>query len=374
MRIVITGGGTGGHINPAIAIAEGLRQLWPTAQFLYVGSVGGMEEKIVPNHQLPYRSIRVMGIDRRLFRLQSIGYNLRAVKAYFQGRRQAMDLMKEFSPDLVVATGGYVSAPVLQAAKRIGAKTVIHESNAFPGVTTRMLAKKMDLVLGAVEATRARLDDNTRFVVTGNPVREEFLFLNRKEARKKLNIPEDAFLVLSSGGSLGATQVNLAVAELLKSAISKERRYHIHATGKNSKGFFDALEGTGVGDQPDRLRIFPYIHNMPDCFAAADLVISRSGAMSLAEIQCGGKASILIPSPNVTENHQYFNAKVLSDANAAILLEEKDLTGEGLVRLVEGLEEDLPRCEELGKNARKLAIFDANQRICEEIRKLMEEN
>ncbi len=372
MRIVITGGGTGGHINPAIAIAKALKQHWPNAQLLYVGSVGGMEEKIVQNANLPFRAIRVMGFDRRLFKLRVIPYNCRALKAYFVGRKQAKALLKEFAPDLVVGTGGYVCGPVLQAAVAMGAKTVIHESNAFPGMVTRALAPKVSLVLGAVPEVQNRLKIGGRFAVTGNPVREDFLYLNRQKSRDALGIPQDAFVVLSSGGSLGATQINLAVAELLKDAVSKENRWHIHATGRNAAGFWDALKESGVQAHSNRLRIQDYIHNMPQCFGAADVVISRSGAMSLAEIQCGGKASVLIPSPNVTENHQYFNAKVLADHNAAILLEEKDLTGEVLIRQINRLADHPQERKALCENARQMAVFDATDRIVQEILALME--
>ena len=368
MKIIITGGGTGGHINPALAIADRLRRAYPQAEMLYVGSVGGMEEKLVARAGIPFRSVRIMGFDRNL---KSIGYNLRALRAFFVSKKQTRKIFDEFPPDLVIGTGGYVSYPVLHLAARRGAYTVLHESNAYPGLVSKLLAPKVDLLLGAVPVIGERLKIKGRFAVTGNPVREAFLCLDRRQARKELHIPDSAFLTVSSGGSLGAAAVNEAVAALFGAETGDPGRYHVHAVGKN-RGDFDALlKKSGAVIDGERLQVKDFIHNMPQLFAAADLIISRSGAMSLAEIQCAGRASILIPSPHVTENHQYYNARILSDRGAAYLLEEKDLTGEKLIEVANELASDGERRRSMERKAAEMAVFDAPDRILSEIRRLM---
>ena len=371
MNIIITGGGTGGHINPALAIGKKLQKAFPYAKLLYVGGKRGMEGKLVPEAGFDYTDIPIMGFDRNV---KSVRYNLRALKAFFQGRRQIKQVFRSFSPDLVVGTGGYVSYPVLHLAAKRKIPTVLHESNAYPGLTTKLLAPEVDLVLGAVPIIKERIRLGGRFAVTGNPVREAFLSVDREKARAELAIPKDAFLTVSSGGSLGAVSLNEAVADLFAREFSDKNRWHIHSVGRRNGGdFARLLQEKEVIPDGKRLVVEEFIRNMPQLYAAADLIISRSGAISLAEIQCSGRAAILIPSPNVTENHQYHNAKVLSDQGAAILLEEKDLSGEHLIAVCDRLAADKSARREMERAAASMAVFDAPDRILNEIRILLEE-
>ena len=274
-----------------------------------------------------------------------------------------------------MGTGGYVSGPVLREAKKLGYPVIVHESNAFPGVTIKMLAKYADRILLAVPDAEAKLGGNyhDKIVVTGNPVRSEMLFADKATARKKLGLDERP-VVLSYGGSLGAENINRAVAALICRTAQTDSVQHIHAYGQYGRWFPQLLEDHGVhlADHPN-LDIREYIDNMPDCAAAADLIICRAGAMSLSELEVQAKPAILIPSPNVAENHQYYNALALSSRGAAVLLEEKDLTGERLCELALGLLADPEKLASCGRNAGKLAIVDANDRIYREIRQVLAE-
>lgn len=374
MRILFTGGGTAGHINPALAVAGHVRDHEKNAEILFVGSKGGMEERLVPQAGFELRSVPVSGFIRKPS-WRALKHNLRAVKMAFEASAASEKILKEFAPDICVGTGGYVSGPVLRKAKKMGIPVVIHEANAFPGVTVKMLARYADKILLAVPDAEAKLggDYHDRVVITGNPVRGEMLFADKEAARKKLGLDERP-VVLSYGGSLGAEQVNRAVAELICQTAKTDGVQHIHAYGQYGKWFPQLLEDKGVhlADHPN-LDIREYINNMPDCAAAADLIICRAGAMSLTELQVQSKPAILIPSPNVAENHQYYNALAMSSRGAAWLVEEKDLTGEKLSALAIDLLNHPEKLKECGQNAGKMAIVDANDRIYQEIKAVLKQ-
>ncbi len=373
MKILFAGGGTAGHINPALAVAGYVRSQKPEAQILFVGSKGGMEERLVPQAGFEFRSVTVSGFIRKM-NWNGIKHNAVAIKRAFSATRESKRILEQFRPDVCVGTGGYVSGPVLRKAKKMGIPVLIHEQNAFPGVTTKMLARLADKVMLAIPDAEKRLDSSLheKIVVTGNPVRSELIYANREEARKKLKLDERP-VRLSYGGSLGAEQVNRAVAELMIQTAKTDAVQHIHAYGQYGRWFPALLEERGVvlRDHPN-LDIREYIDNMPDCIAAADLLICRAGAITLSELQVQGKPAVLIPSPNVAENHQYYNALALSSRGAAFLLEEKDLTGESLCKLVFGLLKDPEKLRECGRNAQKMAIVDANERIYREIIKVLQ--
>ena len=373
MKILFAGGGTAGHINPALAVAGYVRSQKPEAQILFVGSKGGMEERLVPQAGFEFRSVTVSGFIRKM-NWNGIKHNAVAIKRAFSATRESKRILEQFCPDVCVGTGGYVSGPVLRKAKKMGIPVLIHEQNAFPGVTTKMLARLADKVMLAIPDAEKRLDSSLheKIVVTGNPVRSELIYANREEARKKLKLDERP-VILSYGGSLGAEQVNRAVAELMIQTAKTDAVQHIHAYGQYGRWFPALLKERGVvlRDHPN-LDIREYIDNMPDCIAAADLLICRAGAITLSELQVQGKPAVLIPSPNVAENHQYYNALALSSRGAAFLLEEKDLTGESLCKLVFGLLKDPEKLRECGRNAQKMAIVDANERIYREIIKVLQ--
>ncbi len=371
MRIIFTGGGTAGHINPALAVAGYLRCRHPEAEILYIGNQNGMESQLVPAQGFAFAGIHSRGIVRSSG-LGAIKKNINAIVQLYSARKEAAAIIKNFAPDLVLGTGGYVSAPVIIQAASMGIKTLTHEQNAFPGITTKLVSRHVDKVLLAVEDAKRHLSPRINAVVTGNPIREEIVFYKKETARKELAL-DGRPCILSFGGSLGARAINEAVADLMAWHCRDKSIYHIHGTGKKGYDAFLALlaqRGIQLADNP-QLMVREYIDDMPRCNAAADLVISRAGAITLSEIQATAKASILIPSPNVTENHQYHNAMVLARGKAAIVIEENQLSGDGLIDVVHGLILVPDRLAALSAAAAQLAIVDANQRIYREIQQLL---
>ena len=362
MRILFAGGGTAGHINPALAIAGTVREHEPDAAVLYVGAKGGMEERLVPKAGCDFKSVTISGFQRKPS-WANLKKNLVTVAHLFTSTQEAKNILRDFRPDVCVGTGGYVSGPVIREAMKLGIPCLIHEQNAFPGVTNKALSRKAAYTMLAVSDAQRYLPPQARCVLTGNPIRPAVLRAKREESRKKLGLDERP-LILSFGGSLGARRVNEAVAGLLEWSAKTGAFQHIHAYGQWGRWFPDLLKEKGIdlAAHPE-MDIREYIDNMPECLAAADLVICRAGAITLSELQAQAKASILIPSPNVAENHQYHNAMALVSRDAARVLEDKDLSGESLCRLVEELFEEPQTIRTLSENAGKMAITDANERI-----------
>lgn len=373
MHILFAGGGTAGHINPALAVAGYIVKNHPDVKISYIGKKGGMEERLVKNQGYDFYGIDVAGFQRKIT-VKNIGRNVSAVTKMFTSSMHAKKLLKNLNPDVVVGTGGYVSGPVLRQAAKLGFKTAIHEQNAFPGVTTKMLVPLVDTVMLAMAEAKNRMKLDKTPIVTGNPVREEFSTLSKANARNELNLP-DMPVLLSSGGSLGAAPLNRAVIELIASKWKENNIVFIHATGKGGyNDFVNELKNRGVDLNAPNLIIKDYIDNMGQCMAAADLLISRAGAITLGELTVCGKPAILIPSPYVAENHQFHNAMSLKRVGAAEVIEEKDLTGEKLIKTVEDLIYDASKLEQMGSNARANAIPDATKRIYDEVMKLYNQN
>ncbi len=366
MNYVLAGGGTGGHINPAIAIAKEIQKRDPEAKLLFIGTDDGMESSLVPREGFDIAFIKVRGFSRA----HGIrGLHRNAANAYmaFKASVEAKGIIKKFGADVVIGTGGYVSGPAVLGAKFAGVPSVVHEQNAFAGVTTRMVSKYAARVLLSFERTIG-LQDRRNTVVTGNPVRESLLLADRDAARARLGLDERP-MILSYGGSLGAREVNTAVAYVLSRSQQDGLFQHIHATGSiDRKRAMGLLDEYGVRtDGSTGITVTEYIYNMDECIAACDMLITRSGAITLAELTCLGKPAILIPSPNVTENHQYHNACVLRDAGAAVMIEEKDLTGEKLYETLLEIACDSGVMREMGRRSRDLAHMRAAQRIVDEI-------
>lgn len=362
MKILFAGGGTAGHINPALAIAGYVKERQPDAEILYVGRTGGMEERLVPQAGIEFKGIDVQGFSRKIS-FKGLKDNVITVSKAISGGKAAKQIIREFAPDICVGTGGYVSGPVLRAAAQLGIPTVIHEQNAFPGVTNKMLAKHADRVMLAMPAAKKHFKGHPKFTETGNPVRGAILTADREESRKELGLDERP-VILSFGGSLGAQIINESLADIIARSAKDGKYQHIHAYGQYGKWFPDLLKEKGADlEKADNLDIREYINNMPTCLAAADLVIARAGAITLSEIQVKGKPSILIPSPNVAENHQYHNAMSLVEKNAAVMIEEKDLTPEKLTEEIDKLAGDAERLKEYSANAKKMAVDDAAKRI-----------
>ena len=373
IKVLFTGGGTAGHINPALAAAGYLKQREPDAQILYVGNKGGMEERLVANAGYEIRTVTISGFQRKLTP-KNLARNAQTVVRMFTASAEAKKILREFAPDVCVGTGGYVSGPVIREAAKLGIPCVIHESNAYPGVTTKMLAKSVRTVMLAVPDARKYFDDSVNCTVTGNPVRGEVLAAEREASRKALGLDERP-LILSFGGSLGASALNRAAAYMLAESGKEKRFQHIHGYGQHDEKFLEELQELGFRQEENpQIRLLEYIDNMPQCLSAADLVIGRAGAMTLSEIEAKSKASILIPSPNVAENHQFHNAMALVRRGAAEIIEEKDLSGESLWKKVTKIVSDPQRLRSLGENAGKMEILDANQRIYRVIRAAVKQN
>lgn len=361
MHILFAGGGTAGHINPALAVAGYIREQHPDAHISYIGTPDKLEAKLVPEKGYNFRTIEVAGFQRRLT-AKNIKRNISAFGKMFTSSLESKKILKELQPDVVVGTGGYVSGPVLREAARLGIKTAIHEQNAFPGVTTKALAGRVDAVMLAMPEAEKHLKLKSKPIITGNPVRSELLRMTREEARKKLGF-DDRPMILSFGGSLGARHINEAVEELIKWHNGSGKFYHIHGTGSTGySAMLSHLKEAGVELAPE-VCIREYIRDMDVCMAAADLVICRAGAITLSELCACGKPSVLIPSPYVAENHQFHNAMTLKRIGAADIIEEKELTGEKLISNVDRLIDNKPELKKMSEAARKNAITDANKRI-----------
>ncbi|MGN0661045.1 MAG: undecaprenyldiphospho-muramoylpentapeptide beta-N-acetylglucosaminyltransferase [Oscillospiraceae bacterium] len=371
MRVLLSGGGTAGHINPALAIAECIKENIPDCEILFAGTPFGMEARLIPEAGYAFTPIKVRGFQRS-FAPGDIVKNIEAAGLLLSAMPRAKKIIKDFKPDLVIGTGGYVCGPILKTAAKMGIKTAIHESNAFPGVTTKLVAKQMDVVMLATPDARRHLDADANCVVTGNPISSDFFGQDKEKARRALGV-EDDFCVLSFGGSLGAGKINETVCDLIEWEQKTGGIHHIHSYGRMGKAtFVKTLEGKGIYPESDpHLDIREYINNMPVCMAAADLVICRAGAMTLTQIQAMGLPSILIPSPVVAENHQYHNAMVLQNNGAGIVIEQSELTSERLISEVSAIYHDRDRLSELSANAKKLAVTDAKEKIFAELMKLL---
>lgn len=360
-RILIATGGTGGHINPALGTAGYIKEKNPDAEIVFVGTADKMEARLVPQAGYELRTIEISGFWRS-FSPEAIKHNLGTVSKLLKSSAQAKKIIKDFKPDLVIGFGGYVSGPVLRMAAKMGIPTAIHEQNAFPGVTNKALAGKVDRVMLTAVQAEKHINAKNPCVLTGLPIRGDILKGDRDFARAELNVGNKP-LILSMGGSLGARPVNDAVKGLILNKYKDNDCVFLHATGKNSEDFIHNLEENGVDlEKNPHVRIVEYI-DIPKCLPAADLVIGRSGASTLSELQALGKPSILIPSPYVTENHQYHNAMALVENGAALILEEKDLTPESLTEMVNKLIGNRAELEKIGKCAKDMAVIDATARI-----------
>ncbi|MBR1780567.1 MAG: UDP-N-acetylglucosamine--N-acetylmuramyl-(pentapeptide) pyrophosphoryl-undecaprenol N-acetylglucosamine transferase [Oscillospiraceae bacterium] len=364
MRVLFTCGGTAGHINPAVALAGMFRER-NGAEILFVGADGGMETQLLPREGYEIQTVTITSFYRKLNK-KSLKHNLSTLRNLGRSKGQAKRILDEFRPDLVVGTGGYASYPVVREAARRGIPTAVHESNAEPGLTTKMLAKHVDRVMVGFEESRQHYPHPERVEVTGTPVRGEFFSLKRAEARAKLGFTDDKPVVLTSWGSLGALVMNEHMVDFVARECADGVPFH-HIYGVGTRYYqrvLDAIAAKGIDlkQYPD-IDIREYIYDMPVVMDAADVMLSRAGASTISEITSTARPAVLVPSPNVTANHQEKNARVLSDRGAAVLMLEGEASGDRLYETVRELIAHPTQLEQMRAELRKLAIGDANERI-----------
>ncbi|MBQ2775581.1 MAG: undecaprenyldiphospho-muramoylpentapeptide beta-N-acetylglucosaminyltransferase [Clostridia bacterium] len=361
-RILIAAGGTGGHINPALSVAGYIKEQNPSAEVLFVGTADKMEAKLVPQAGFPIKMIDISGFRRDLS-LGGIKHNIKTVSRLLKSSGQAKKIIEDFKPELAIGFGGYVSGPVIRMAAKLGVPTAIHEQNAFPGVTNKTLAKQVDRVMLTSKAAEKYLEPKNPCVFTGLPVRADFFKADKDFSRAELG-QDSRPLILSSGGSLGAEPINKAIVELIAAKAPAGDCCFIHATGHSGTWVSDELKSRGVDPEKlENVTIREYIDDMSRCMSACDIFINRAGASTLSEIQALGKPSILIPSPYVAENHQYHNAMTLVEKGAAVVIEEKDLTGERLINEINSMLADTQRLNAMGEGAKQMSVSDAAKRI-----------
>lgn len=358
MRLLFTGGGTGGHVSPAIAIAEYARKNFDIEDVAFVGRRGGDENAAITKRGYQLYEIEISGFMRKIS-----FENIKKLLKLSRALKDARKIIREFRPNAVIGTGGYVSWPVLRAAQKAKIPTFIHESNAYPGLVTRLVSKKCEKVFLNSPNALEYLKRKDNVMLVGNPVEARFYNTERESARKTLGIKRGELLIVSYAGSGGAKKINAVILEFIKSYSSKIGKIrHIHASGKKYfKEFTEALPDFKCGK--NGIAIVPYVEDLHIALNAADVVIARCGAMTLSEISASRAAAILIPSPNVADNHQYKNAKALLDVNAARLIEEKDLSSEALVKEVDFLLKNPDERKKLSANAGKAFIRNAEEKI-----------
>ncbi len=365
MNVIFTCGGTGGHINPAIAVANSWRERHPDSNILFIGGKGNMEEALVPKAGYRLEVIHAFGLERSLS-LSAIKNNYYALKSVLTGIGKCKKIIREFNADVVVGTGGYASFPALYAARKLKVPTCVHESNAMPGLTTRLVADWVDKVLVCFPESARHYRHPEKVEVVGMPVRREFIYTKKADARKELGLDERP-VVVSAFGSQGAKVMNEVTAELFR--LEQEAGFpfrHIHAVGSYGWSWMPEYvrqQGVKLEETP-AITMQEYIYNMPTVMAAADVIVSRAGASSCSEIAASGTPCVLIPSPNVTDNHQEKNARALESQGAALVLLEKDCTAQRLYREITALLEDKARYSAMGKALYSMAVPDSAERLC----------
>ena len=365
MKVIFTCGGTAGHVNPALALAGLIRQRRPDSEILFVGARRGIERQLIEEAGWPFRSVEISSFHRS-FKSKEIRHNLVSLRNLIRSPGEARALLKEFPADLVVGTGGYASYPVIREAARQGIPTAIHESNAIPGLTTRLLEPHADLIMVGFEECRKNYRHPEKVLVTGTPVRGDFFTYTKKEAKQKRGMDDGRPVIVSFWGSLGASEMNRQTARFLALEAAEGRPFHhIHAAGVvGSRQMTAYLADAGVDlSKTPELEVREYIHDMGTLMRAADLVICRAGASTISELTALGIPAIIVPSPNVTHNHQEHNARVLADAGGAVMILEKDSSGQLLYDTARSILKDDTRRAEMSAAMASLGVIDATEKI-----------
>lgn len=361
MRVVLTGGGTGGHIYPALAVGDRFRKEDPQTELLYIGTNEGLERDIVSKRDIPFQAISITGFKRKLFST----HNVKTIVRFLRSVARSKKILREFKPDVVVGTGGFVCGPVIYAAAKLGIPTLIHEQNVIPGLTNRFLSRYVDCIAVSFKGSEDHFK-KAKVVYTGNPSASAALRADPQKGLDSLQLPKQSRIVLITGGSRGARALNEAVLDMIPLLHSQKDVYFVWVTGET---YYDtySLKLSDI-NVPDFVRVVPYLHNMPEILAATSLVVSRAGASFLAEITAMGIPAILIPSPNVTNNHQEANARWLQKEYAAELILETELNGVKLYKSVEKIISDPIRREDMSRHSKSLGQPEAAQLV---VRKLI---
>ena len=373
MKAIIAAAGTGGHINPGIAIANKIKEKEKNSQIIFIGTNRGLENDLVPRAGYELKKIDAHGIARKI----SI-QNFKNLYATFRSIREAKKILEDFKPDVVIGMGGYICVPVVVAAKKLNIPVVLHESNAFPGIAVRLFKNKVDKILVGFEDAKKKLDNNENVVVTGNPIRIKKINLSKESKSKiieNIGLKSDKPIVLAFGGSQGAQSINRSILEIIFNKKNKDYQI-IWAAGPNQyDDIKNKLKEVKMDiEKLESVKIMPYIYNMEEIMNTCDLIICRSGAMTITEISAVGKPAIFIPFPYATENHQEFNAKVLENVGAAKIILDKELNSELLEKNIEKIIKDKNKLKQMGKNTAKVAMKNVEEKIYEEISKVIKNN
>ena len=374
MRVVFTCGGTGGHINPALAVAKLLRERRPDSEILFIGADDGMEGTLVPREGFRLETIKIDFFERRLTP-KGLVHNVRTALQIGGALRRVDAILKEFQPDVILGTGGYASFPALRQGARRGIPTAVHESNAVPGLATRMVMKKVDRILVCYDECAEQYPDPAKVSAVGMPVDEEFIFTKRADARRTLGIGEDEKLIVTCWGSLGAREMNKKIARFIQLESQTDEFRHVHATGSYGWRWMPDLVrdmGVDLSAHPG-IEMREYIYNMPELMAAADLMICRAGASTLNEVAASAVPAIIVPSPNVTDNHQEKNARILDRRGAAVVVRESECDGDSLYALARELLSDPDRLGSMRRALQSMAVLDSAERIYGILRTLAEQ-
>lgn len=367
MRAIIAAAGTGGHINPGIAIANKIKEKEPNSEIVFVGTGRGLEKDLVPRAGYELKTIDAHGIERKI-----TVQNLKNLYATFKSISSAKKIMQSFKPDVLIGTGGYICVPTVIAAKKMGIPVVLHESNAFPGVAVKLFKKKADKILVGFEDAKKRLDNRENVVVTGNPIKLkkiDFSLSEKNKIIKETGLKSDKPIVLVFGGSQGAQSINQSLLEIIVNKKNKDYQIMWAAGPEQYKEIKKKLEEVNINiENIDKVKIVPYIYNMEEIMNIADLVVCRSGAMTITEISVVGKPAIFIPFPYATENHQEYNAKVLENVGAARIILNKDLNSEILGNTINEIVNNKILMQEMSKNANKVAMKNVEDKIYNEIK------
>ena len=367
MRAIIAAAGTGGHINPGIAIANKIKEKEPNSEIIFVGTGRGLEKDLVPRAEYELKTIDAYGIERKI-----TVQNLKNLYATYKSIGSAQKIIQSFKPDVLIGTGGYICVPTVIAAKKMEIPVVLHESNAFPGVAVKLFKKKADKILVGFEDAKKRLDNRENVVVTGNPIKLkkiDFSISEKNKIIKETGLKSDKPIVLVFGGSQGAQSIKQRLLEIIINKKNKDYQIMWAAGPEQYKEIKKKLEEVNINiENIDKVKIVPYIYNMEEIMNIADLVVCRSGAMTITEISVVGKPAIFIPFPYATENHQEYNAKVLENVGAARIILNKDLNSEILGNTINEIVNNKILMQEMSKNANKVAMKNVEDKIYNEIK------